>query len=354
MPDCHRVVIVDDSRSIRALIRSALSAHERLTVVGEAESAEEARHVIRQTKPDVITLDAELPGKSGVVFLSELMRFRPMPVVMFSSYMQRGCDLSIEALSLGAVACIEKPTHDRLHATLANLAQMVVIAANSNVAGRMQGPRAVLPQGVPASNPQRAGAFDKVLLVGASTGGVEAIETLLAGFPPMCPPTLITQHMPANFLKSFAHRLDSRFAPQVGLAEDGMRAQPGQVLLAPGGDFHLELLGNADLRLHLREGPKQSGHCPSVDAMFLSAVPQAARCVALLMTGMGRDGAEGMKALRDAGAVTLGQSEATCVVFGMPRAAGMLGGVGEWVPLDRVSAVALDRCAGIAGRGVQQ
>lgn len=339
MSDLHRVLIVDDSPSMRQLIRLTIAADPRLEVVGEAGNADEARQMMRQCAPNVLTLDAEMPGKSGLEFLAELMKYRPTPVVMFSSWMPRGSELGLEALSLGAVACLEKPEASRMSISLRNLVETLVMAARATVHKHSVAQTLARPAAA-----QGQGTFDKVLLVGASTGGVEAIETLLSGFGANCPATLITQHMPETFLKSFVARLDSRMAPEIRLAEHGAVLSAGRVFVAPGGDVHLELDPGPQPRVALVPGPKVSGHCPSVDRLFLSAVPRAARMVALLLTGMGRDGALGMKALADAGSVTLGQSQESCVVFGMPRAAGDLGAVRQWVPLSGAAEAALGHC----------
>ena len=338
MNEQYRVLIVDDSASMRQLLRLSIAADQRLIVAGEAANADEARMMMRRFNPSVLTLDAEMPGKSGLEFLAELMKYRPTPVVMFSSWMPRGSELGLEALSLGAVACLEKPEAARLQSSLRTLVETLVMAAHANVSARK---RSATP------SPAPTGSYDKLLMIGASTGGVEAIETLLAGFGENCPATMITQHMPMTFLRNFATRLDQRFGFKVGLANDGDRLEQGRVLIAPGGGTHLEVSLSKDPRVRLTSGPKVSGHCPSVDRMFLSGVPQAARIVAMLMTGMGRDGAVGMAALRTAGAVTLGQSEESCVVFGMPRAAGELAGVSEWVPLENAAERALTLCRAV-------
>lgn len=335
MAETYRVLIVDDSPTMRQLLRLSISADPRLVVVGEAENADEARSRVRQIAPDVLTLDAEMPGKSGLEFLAELMKYRPTPVVMFSSWMPRGSELGLEALALGAVACLEKPDGSRLSTSLRNLVETLVMAARATVRKPAEAARPVQKSGT---------SFDKVLMVGASTGGVEAIETLLSGFAANCPATLITQHMPENFLKSFVARLNSRMEPEVRLAEDGALLAPGLVLIAPGGDVHLELAAGLQPRAVLVPGPKVAGHCPSVDRLFLSGVPRASRIVALLLTGMGRDGATGMKALCDAGAATLGQTQDSCVVFGMPRAAGELGAVQQWVSLGHAAEAVLAQC----------
>lgn len=342
MADPFGVLIVDDSRSIRHLLRQIIQKDPRLAVAGEAENADQARALVLSARPAVLTLDAEMPGKNGMEFLADLMRYRPTPVVMFSSRVKPGSKLGLQALALGAVACLEKPVTSDLAATMRHLVETLVMAAQANVS---RGPRPFRPL------PDAGGNYDKVLMVGASTGGVEAIDTLLAGFDGNCPATLITQHMPDAFLRNFALRLDQHHAPSVRLAEPGAVLAPGLVMIAPGGAVHLELAPELHGgRVRLASGPKMSGHCPSVDRLFLSGVAQAQRIVALLLTGMGRDGAIGMKALRDAGAVTLAQSRESCVVFGMPRAAGELDGVSEWVALRQAADRALAHCrSGLVG-----
>lgn len=324
-----RVVIVDDSPTMRAMIARVLSQDGRFEVVGQAADPFEAREVIKRSNPDVLTLDVEMPRMDGLSFLEKIMRLRPMPVVMFSSETHRGSKAAVEALSLGAIDCIGKPSAAAPDA-FAQLADRVHVAACAAVAGRRPPPRA-----------PRTGSFawgGRCVLIGASTGGVDALERVLGNLPADGPPVLITQHMPESFLASFAERLSSRVAPGIGLARPGAPVRQGQVWLAPGGPAHLVLEGRAGaLRCNLREGEKVSGHRPSVDVLFRSALPLAARVVAVLLTGMGRDGAEGMRALRAAGAHTIGQDAASCVVYGMPRVAAELGAVAQTLPLDRIA-----------------
>lgn len=322
-----RVLIVDDSATMRRLIRSILEADSRLAVVAEAGTAREARDAVNTHRPDVMTLDVEMPSMSGLEFLKRLMRHRPMPVVMVSTLTRRGSDVAVEAMALGAVDCVEKPKLGDGLENFSRLSEMVVLAARA----RLPGPRSAQ---VPRSRPIRERQFHRICLIGGSTGGVDAIERVLQRFPPDCPPTLITQHMPEPFLVSFAARLDPLVAPRVRLATDGAVLEPGLVMIAPGGATHLNLSGPVDMGVTLHKGPPVSGHRPSVDSMFLSALPMAHRVAAGILTGMGRDGAEGMAALRQAGARTLGQSEESCIVFGMPRVAGELGGVEQWADLD--------------------
>lgn len=322
-----RVLIVDDSVTMRRLIRSILEADPRLEVIAEAGTAREARDAVNTYRPDVMTLDIEMPNMSGLEFLDRLMRHRPMPVIMVSTLTRKGSDVAVEAMSLGAIDCIEKPKVGASEDTFSKLADTVVLAARARVSGPRPKNQTITPR--------QNRTFQRICLIGGSTGAVDAIERTLQSFPSDCPPTLITQHMPEPFLVSFAARLNPLVAPEVRLAVDGMPLIPGQVLIAPGGAYHLNIEGSSTLRVNLFAGPLVSGHRPSVDSMFLSARHMAHKVVAGILTGMGRDGAEGMRVLREAGAKTIGQSKETCVVFGMPRVAGELGGVEKWADLDK-------------------
>ena len=332
-----RVLIVDDSPTIRALIRAKLALDPRLCVVGEASDPFEAREKIKELSPDVLTLDVEMPRMDGLTFLEKLMRLRPMPVVMISTETQKGSASALEALSLGAVDCIGKPTADRVSDGFLNLADLLVVAAQA----RLRSP-AMRPAINPASDFQWNG---KYVLIGSSTGGVDALETVLSSFPPNCPPTVITQHMPESFLASFARRLDTRMVPKVALATEGAPLLPGCVYLAPGGEHHLALKAGDPARCHLVASDKRNGHRPSVEVLFDSAHPFGAQVVAAMLTGMGRDGAEAMHRLRLAGARCLAQDEATCVVFGMPRAALDLGAAERAVPIGKMADALLQLCS---------
>jgi two-component system chemotaxis response regulator CheB len=317
---------------MRKLIRSILERDERLEIVAEAGDASQARDAVNLHKPDVMTLDVEMPNMSGVEFLDKLMRHRPMPVVMVSTLTQKGSAIAVEALSIGAVECVEKP---KLGGGLENfkcLAETVVLAAQARVTQRS----------APVSKPKisSSGNFKRMCLIGGSTGAVDAIEQILRRFPEDCPATLITQHMPEAFLASFAARLNQVVAPKVSLAQHGQVIEQGEVLIAPGGAYHLNLKArpSTGFTVQLVEGPSVSGHRPSVDSMFSSAKNVAHHVVAGILTGMGGDGAAGMKQLRDYGARTIGQTKETCVVFGMPRVAGELDAVEQWADLDDFAA----------------
>ncbi|MEW5684562.1 MAG: chemotaxis response regulator protein-glutamate methylesterase [Pseudomonadota bacterium] len=323
-----RVLVVDDSTVMRQLIGAALSADPELEVVGEACDPLQAREAIKALNPDVITLDVEMPNMNGLEFLERLMRLRPMPVVMVSTLTARGTEATLQALELGAVDCIEKPRGSDRDG-FREIAAKVKAAARARVRERVR-----------REEPACTGDFvpaDKVVAIGSSTGGVEALLNVVQRLPANCAPTVITQHMPASFTKSFAERLNRVSAATVSEARDGDPLLPGRVYVAPGGDFHLEIEGTKQFRCRVTRGAPVSGHCPSVDVLFSSVARTAKdRAVGAILTGMGRDGAQGLLAMRQAGARTLGQDEATCVVYGMPRAAFELGAVERQLPLEKL------------------
>lgn len=323
-----RVLVVDDSTVMRQLIGAALSADPELEVVGEAGDPLQAREAIKALNPDVITLDVEMPNMNGIDFLERIMRLRPMPVVMVSTLTARGTEATLAALELGAVDCIEKPRGSDA-AGFRMIAEKVKMAAKARVRQRIK-----------RTEPLPTDDFtpnDKIVCIGSSTGGVEALLTIVERLPANCSPTVITQHMPASFTKSFAERLNRACAAQVSEARDGDPLVPGRVYVAPGGDFHLEIEGTKHFRCKVIHGDPVSGHCPSVDVLFNSVARTAKdRAVGVILTGMGRDGAKGLLAIRQAGGRTLGQDESTCVVYGMPRAAFELGAVERQLPLERL------------------
>ncbi|WP_291836800.1 chemotaxis response regulator protein-glutamate methylesterase [Brevundimonas sp.] len=334
------VLVVDDSPTMRGLLTAALRRDPEIEVVGSAADPLEAREAIKRLNPDVITLDVEMPNMNGLEFLEKIMRLRPMPVVMVSTLTQAGAETTVAALEMGAVDAIGKPMDGTPAATaFAELATKVKTAGRSRVRARGDAPAAPPPVDTdyrPDPN--------HVLAIGASTGGVEALLTILQGFPADCPATVITQHMPATFTKSFAARLDKVCAPTVSEAEDGAPVKPGHVYIAPGGEAHLEVSG-ASPRCRLVRSETVNGHRPSVDVLFHSVARLGRPMTGVILTGMGKDGAQGLLAMRAAGARTLGQDENSSVVYGMPRAAHEIGAVERQLPLHRLRPAILDLCA---------
>lgn len=334
-----RVLVVDDSATMRGLIAAVLRRDPEIEVVGHAGDPFEAREAVKRLNPDVMTLDVEMPNMNGLAFLDKVMRLRPMPVVMVSTLTQAGAEASLAALELGAVDCIGKPTMGvPVEVAFADLAARVKAVA-----------RARVRPGADPAPAHRAGhdfrPDGRVVAIGSSTGGVEALLTVLSAFPANCPPTVITQHMPGTFTRSFAERLNRGCAARVGEADDGAPLEVGQVWLAPGGERHLQIVGGAQRRCRLVAAPPVNGHRPSVDVLFES-VARAAGPAALgvILTGMGRDGARGLLAMRQAGAPTIGQNEASSVVYGMPKVAHEIGAVERQLPLARIGAAIVDRC----------
>lgn len=329
-----RVLVVDDSATMRAVIRRLLEREADIAVVGDASNAQDARAAIKALDPDVITLDIEMPDMNGLDFLERLMRLRPTPVVMVSSLTARGAEATIRALEIGALDCVAKPTTEAPR-SLDRLPEAVRTAAGARPSSASQQPQA--PGGGAASSARPGGRTHvRLVAMAASTGGVEALIRVFSQLPPDAPPIAVVQHMPPLFTASFAQRLDRLSAVTVTEAVDGARLGPGQAVIAPGGDRHLGVVAAADgsLRCQLVSGPPESGHCPSADRLFHSAARVVkARAIGVILTGMGRDGAAGLLAMREAGAHTIGQDEATSVVFGMPNAAHRLGAVAEQLPL---------------------
>jgi two-component system, chemotaxis family, protein-glutamate methylesterase/glutaminase len=332
-----RVLVVDDSPTMRGLITAILRRDPEIEVVGAAADALEARQAIKQLNPDVITLDIEMPNMNGLEFLEKIMRLRPMPVVMVSTLTHAGADATLAALEIGAVDCVGKPLANQTDAGFAELGERVKIAASARVRGQGMGQKVAAREGYKHGG--------KLVAMGSSTGGVEALLTILSRFPADCPPTVITQHMPPSFTRSFADRLNRTCAPTVAEASDGAPLAPGHVYIAPGGSRHLRVGGSAGQRCLLVEGDLENGHRPSVDILFQSVAQHAgANAIGVILTGMGRDGAEGLLAMREAGARTIGQDEASCIVYGMPKVAHQMGAVERQLPLHRIADAVLDAC----------
>ena len=331
-----KVLVVDDSATMRSLISAVLRRDPEIEVVGTAEDPLDARTKIKELNPDVLTLDVEMPNMNGLDFLEKIMRLRPMPVVMVSTLTQAGTDVTLAAMEIGAVDAVSKPAVGVPAAeAFADLADKVKSAARARV--RPLEPRNVQAhQGAYHADPQH------VLAIGSSTGGVEALLTIISGFPRDCPATVITQHMPATFTRSFATRLDKMTEATVSEAVDGAPLQTGHVYLAPGGAYHLTVSGG---RCRLVAADPVNGHRPSVDVLFESVARLGRPMTGVILTGMGKDGARGLKTMRDAGARTIGQDEASCVVYGMPKAAFEVGAVERQLPLSRIATAILDSCA---------
>ena len=334
-----RVLIVDDSPVVRRLFRAGLSRDPDIEVVGEAPDPYLARDLIVELKPDVLTLDIEMPRMDGLTFLGKLMKHHPMPVVVCSSLTSAGSDKAIEALSLKAVEVMCK-NQDANLAMINELVRKVKAAAAARLERQPQGqdrqPAGPAAACGPLTMPV-GGARRSLIVVGASTGGPEALCRLLTPLPPETPGILIVQHMPPLFTSALATRLDKLGALTVREAQHGDLVEPGLALVAPG-DRHLLVQGRPGFyRVELRDGPRVGLHKPAVEVLFRSAAKVAgADAVGILMTGMGADGARGMLEMRQAGAWTIAQNEATCVVYGMPREAVRLGGVAEEVALDMI------------------
>lgn len=333
-----RVLIVDDSAVMRQLLRDILSRDADLEVVGVACDAFDARDKIKALDPDVLTLDVEMPRMDGLSFLEKLMRAHPMPVLMVSSLTEEGATTTLRALELGAIDFLTKPKLDVLTGTL-ELADEIIEKVKQAAGARVRADRlpgassaARAAPAVPGAPPLRT--LYRAIAVGASTGGTEALREILQALPPDTPGIVAVQHMPANFTRSFAARLDSLCRVSVKEAEDGDRIRPGQVLIAPG-NYHMTVRqARAEWAVQVSQGEAVNRHRPSVDVLFEScAATLGAGAVGIILTGMGADGAKGMRAMREAGARTIAQDESSCVVFGMPREAIALGGVEQTLPL---------------------
>lgn len=346
-----KVLIVDDSALVRQLLTEMIDQDPQLEVVGVAQDPYIAREKIKQLNPDVLTLDIEMPRMDGITFLRNLMRLRPMPVVMVSTLTERGADVTLEALEVGAVDFITKPKVDiagKLQDYAAELVEKLKVAAGARVRARTgplhrgkPGPKLSADAVLQKKEGQVGTTLrttDKIIAIGASTGGTEAIRDVLANMPADSPGIVISQHIPPRFSTSFALRMDSLSAMTVCEAKDGMQIVPGHAYIAPG-NWHL-LVERSGARYYCRinDGPPVNRHRPSVDVMFRSV----AQCVGpnaigVILTGMGDDGARGLLEMKQAGAQTLAQDEATSVVWGMPGEAVKLGAVDKQYPLDAIA-----------------
>ncbi|HEX8057562.1 MAG TPA: chemotaxis response regulator protein-glutamate methylesterase [Novosphingobium sp.] len=344
-----RVLIVDDSPTMRAILAACLSAEPDIQVVGSASNALEGRELMKVHNPDVVTLDIEMPGMNGLDFLEKIMALRPTPVIIVSGSTQQGAEITARALTLGAIDCYAKADLDAAlqSGSRTKLGDMIRTAAQVKFERRAPGsPSPAATTAVRTGSAIRAHRPD-IIAIGSSTGGVEALQTMLASFPADCPPTVIVQHVNPRFAPAIAKTLDLASPATVVLAEPDMPLKPGHAYLAPGDDRHLTV-GGAPGKFYtrLRPGNPVSGHLPSVDMLFGSVAQVAGpRAVGALLTGMGSDGARGLLAMAQAGAHTIAQDEATCTVFGMPRAAISLGAAQIIAPIGEIAQYALGKAA---------
>lgn len=333
-----KVLCVDDSALIRDLLREIINGHDDMEVVAVAPDPLVARDLIKRHNPDVLTLDVEMPRMDGLDFLERLMRLRPMPVLMVSSLTQAGSEVTLRALELGALDFIAKPSLG-IRSGMLEYGELIAEKIRAAASSRPRQSRPA-PESAPAREPLRAPLIssEKLLIIGASTGGTEAIRTVLEPLPANSPGILIAQHMPGGFTRSFAERLNKLCNITVKEAEDGERILPGHAYIAPG-DAHLKLArSGANYIASLDYGEPVNRHRPSVDVLFHSAATHAGRnAIGVILTGMGKDGAAGLLEMHRSGAHTLAQDEASCVVFGMPREAIALGGADEVVSLEQIA-----------------
>ena len=367
-----RVVVVDDSALVRSILKTVIDAQPDMQCVGVAQDPYVARETIRELNPDVITLDVEMPRMDGLDFLEKLMRLRPMPVVMVSTLTERGAETTLRALELGAIDFVAKPrlgVAQGLQEMATEIAEKIRIAARARVsrrtaaavpaAGVLAGSsvssgvqnRAVATAGLGGGSTSAPGAgvktmpttysrvsTEKIIAVGSSTGGTEALREVLSVMPADCPAVMVTQHMPPGFTRSFAERLNGLCRMRVKEAEDNERVLPGHAYIAPGGRQMRVRRSGANYMVQIDDGPPVNRHKPSVDVLFRSVAEQVGKnAIGVMLTGMGRDGAYAMRVMRDAGAWNLAQDEASCVVYGMPREAVAAGAVDEILPLGRIA-----------------
>jgi two-component system chemotaxis response regulator CheB len=344
-----KVLIVDDSAVVRQVLAAKLGEDPGIDVIGAASDPVFAMERMRVQWPDVIVLDVEMPRMDGITFLKKLMVERPTPVVICSTLTEKGAITTMQALAAGAVSIVTKPTlglKQFLHDHSNDLVSAVKAAARSNVrrlvpvsVQQTVSPRLSADVVLPASSHAMAETTDRVVAIGTSTGGTLALEVVLTSLPRVCPGLVIVQHMPEKFTEAFASRLDSLCTLEVREAKSGDRVIPGRALIAPGGRHMLLKRSGAQYHVEIVDGPPVSRHRPSVDVLFRSVAKCAGRnALGVIMTGMGDDGARGLKELHDTGARTLAQDEETCVVYGMPKEAVKLGAVDRILSLDDIPA----------------
>jgi two-component system, chemotaxis family, protein-glutamate methylesterase/glutaminase len=361
-----KVVVVDDSALVRSLLTEIINRQPDMECVGAASDPFVAREMIRNTNPDVITLDVEMPRMDGIDFLGKLMRLRPTPVVMVSTLTERGAEVTLRALELGAVDFVAKPkigVADGLRLLAEDIADKVRIASKAHL--RRLGAALAAAPTVPGALdgatarpvPQTIGRLstEKIVFIGASTGGTEATKEVLTHLPPDAPAVVITQHMPAGFTKSYAARLDGLCRIRVAEARDGERILPGHAYIAPGGQHLSVERSGANYVARVQAGNPVNRHMPSVEVLFESAARAVGpNALGIMLTGMGADGAKAMRAMRDAGSYNLVQDEASCVVFGMPREAIGHGAANEVLPLTQIAPRLIERLRSTSGMALNR
>jgi len=343
-----QVLLVDDSAVVRQVLGALLQQDPAIEVMGAASDPIFALEKMRRQWPDVIVLDVEMPRMDGITFLRKIMDERPTPVVICSTLTEKGAETTMQAMSAGAVGIIAKPKvglKDFLHEAVAEIAGAVKAAAQANVKRLARAPRAAVPRKLsadavlaPASGQAMAETTERVVAIGTSTGGTQALETVLTALPRVCPGIVIVQHMPEKFTAAFAARLNNLCAIEVREGQNGDRVIPGRALIAPGGRHMLLRRSGAQYQVEVMDGPVVNRHRPSVDVLFRSVAKTAGKnALGIIMTGMGDDGAAGLLEMRNAGAFTIGQDEASCVVYGMPREAVKRGAVQKVLALEDIA-----------------
>ncbi|TCJ17152.1 chemotaxis response regulator protein-glutamate methylesterase [Parasulfuritortus cantonensis] len=340
-----KVLIIDDSALIRSVMKAIIDGQPDMEVVGMAPDPLVARDLIKQSNPDVLTLDVEMPRMNGLEFLEKLMRLRPTPVVMISTLTEHGSEVTLKALELGAVDFVAKPklgVSEAMAELVQDITDKIRTAARAHVR-RQTGATAAIGAPRPLAG-HILSTTEKVVFIGSSTGGTEALKEVLSRMPAESPAIMMTQHMPESFTKSFAARLDGLSAMTVKEAEHNERVLPGYAYLAPGHSHLRVKKSGAYYYTELSQEAPVNRHRPSVDVLFESAARVVGQnAVAVMLTGMGKDGAAGMLAMRQAGAYTIAQDEASCVVYGMPKAAVEIGAVQEIAPLANIAGCILKR-----------
>jgi two-component system chemotaxis response regulator CheB len=358
-----KVVVVDDSALVRSILTEIINRQPDMECIGAAADPLVAREMIRNLNPDVITLDVEMPKMDGLDFLSRLMRLRPMPVVMVSTLTERGAEVTLKALELGAVDFVAKPkigVADGIRALAQDITDKIRIASKAHIR-RAPAPAPAGAGGAAApAKPVTVASIgrlstEKIIFIGASTGGTEATKDVLVNLPADCPAVVITQHMPPGFTKSYAARLDGLCKIRVKEAQDGERILPGHGYIAPGG-MHLSVeRSGANYIARVQDGEPVNRHKPSVEVLFHSAARVVGpNALGIMLTGMGADGAKAMKVMKDAGAYNFVQDEATCVVFGMPREAIAAGAADEVLPLSQIAPRLIERLRSTSGMSLNR